>query len=812
MLRPYESAWARIFGRRRRSSAARLSRAVQMSLQPLEPRQLLSASLVSGQLDISETVGADRIVVRLQPGNSSKLKVNDDGLISHFAVSSVNQIDISGAGGADYIDINDANGPIDVPANIRGRGGDDTILGGSGADTLRAGGGANFLQSGGDAASVLRGGANADTLVGSAQDDIIAGSPRDLISTNLGASFSLQTPSSVSTVSVPTSVASTLLTVKPDYVINDGGTSAPIANGNNGVINPFVVGYTPQEIRAAYGFGVIGAPGTTDLGQGQTIGIIDFGDNPTVLTDLTNFSKQFGLPLPTPQTFQKVFANGAAPSVDPDFGVEIDLDVEWAHVIAPDAKIVLVEGDNTTSSETEAMVSNAQLIQAVEVAGNLVGNGPAGGGVVSMSFGTIEAQGGETIGGETVLPVAIDGPSDFAADAAFAAFPNVSFLASSGDTAIVDPPDYPVSYPSTSPYVTSVGGTMLTLDSNGARSPALPETTWVGTSGGISTVEPEPAYQQQGIGQYINTPELGEQVGRLTPDVAFLSETAVGGVAELDSTPNPAGDAGWQAVGGTSLACPMFAATVALANQSRVDAGEPVIGGSLNNAIYNLVANNNFSGSGHQDFTPIMLNAVNGTEQISVPSGNPPLPADYTFGAGFGTPIPTNFISDVTALGLTGSTPPVQNVYVNIDDIVASATEYSDFSTPLKGTNAAFDSFQGTGSAVSTGPSAISVTLSLNDDLGDNLPAAINIAANTAFNLTTGYFSGVGDEVPTGTPDQFQGIFVEGTISNDGQSISGDFQTVSIDAAGNITPIGKSGQIFLQAFGFSGDTQGDFHN
>ncbi len=283
-------------------------------------------------------------------------------------------------------------------------------------------------------------------------------------------------------------------------------------------------GYSPAQIRHAYGFDQLAADGSR-----QVIGIVDASDDPTVASDLQTFIGQFGLRalngLPGSPTctvaagphpcFEKLVAYGN-PRVDPVWALEISLDVEWAHAIAPGADILLVESPHTTLSS---------MLRGVDTA-------IAGGArVVSMSWGTAEFT------GET-------------RDDPHFAVPGVVFVASSGDAGAG------VMYPAASPRVLGVGGTTLLLDTTGNL--LAPETAWIGSSGGISAVEAEPGYQSA----YPIPPTSGR---RGVPDVSY-DANPVTGVAVFDST----GAAGWVSVGGTSLGAPQWSALVALA-----DAGRP---------------------------------------------------------------------------------------------------------------------------------------------------------------------------------------------------------------------------------------------
>ncbi|MGB9245893.1 MAG: hypothetical protein WCC03_21275, partial [Candidatus Acidiferrales bacterium] len=127
-------------------------------------------------------------------------------------------------------------------------------------------------------------------------------------------------------------------------------------------------GYSPAQIRQAYGFDQI-----TNQGAGQIIGIIDAYDDPNAESDLAVFDQQFGLPPCTTANgcFRKIFGGSKHPKANADWALEISLDIEWAHAIAPKATILLVEA--TTNSLGD-------LLNAVDTA---VRNGSS---VVSMSW------------------------------------------------------------------------------------------------------------------------------------------------------------------------------------------------------------------------------------------------------------------------------------------------------------------------------------------------------------------------------------------------------------------------------------------
>ncbi len=162
-------------------------------------------------------------------------------------------------------------------------------------------------------------------------------------------------------------------------------------------------------------------------GGSRAIALVDAFDDPSAAADLAEFSAQFGLPQ---ADFTVVYAQGTEPGIDPTGGWEIEeaLDTQWAHAMAPGAKVFLVEA---------ATNSGQNLYAAVQLASKLVA--AAGGGEVSMSWG------GAEFSGETTL------------DGIFTT-PGVVYFASTGDSPGVQ-------YPSASPNVIAAGGTTISRNS-----------------------------------------------------------------------------------------------------------------------------------------------------------------------------------------------------------------------------------------------------------------------------------------------------------------------------------------------------------
>ncbi|HEX4792739.1 MAG TPA: hypothetical protein VH370_03050 [Humisphaera sp.] len=285
------------------------------------------------------------------------------------------------------------------------------------------------------------------------------------------------------------------------------------------------VGLTPSQMRSIYGMDQVMFGNVAGNGAGQTIAIVDAFDAPSALPDLQHFDQTFGLP--DPPTFTRVAQDGTTnyPPTDTKGGwaVETALDVEWAHVMAPMANILLVEAKDAFDSNLINTAVNYARRQPGVVA-------------VSMSW-----SGGES-SGETSLDTFFTTPSGHA---------GVTFFAATGDNGA------PAGYPATSPNVVAVGGTTLQFDTAGNFTG---EVGWSGSGGSTSPVESEPSYQKGVVPSSITATR------RAAPDISIDADPA-SGVAVYDTFDFPS--APWLKVGGTSLSTPMWAGIVAVADQAR---------------------------------------------------------------------------------------------------------------------------------------------------------------------------------------------------------------------------------------------------
>ena len=306
------------------------------------------------------------------------------------------------------------------------------------------------------------------------------------------------------------------------------------ANGTAADTESPVPGYyaeTPASLGCLYGLAhavpycnPIALSSSNNPGGGsKAIAIVDAFDYPTAMKDLTAYSKEFGLPVPTSSTFTVAWV-GSKPSPDPAcanidgwqcWATEAATDIEMAHAAAPHAHIYLVEAASNTFTDLFAAIAKAvALVKA------------AGGGEVSMSWGGSEWD--------------TESSQDYRFNQS-----KVVMFAATGDVEGTE-------YPAVSPNVVAVGGTTVT------RSPYTldfeREITWEDGGGGVSLFEPLPAFQKS---------LAGELPGRGIPDVAADANPRTG-VWVYDSYQNTYSGVlqPWNIVGGTSVAAPYWAGIV----------------------------------------------------------------------------------------------------------------------------------------------------------------------------------------------------------------------------------------------------------
>jgi len=312
--------------------------------------------------------------------------------------------------------------------------------------------------------------------------------------------------------------------------------------------------YGPAQVRAAYGVDKL-AKFHLD-GAGRTIVIIDAFQSPTISQDLATFNTLFGLPA---APLDIIAPDGLTPfdQADPTqtgWAGEITLDVEYAHAIAPAAKIDLV----LAKSSNDADILSAQRFVVDHNLGD----------VISQSFGEAE---------QCMDPVLLQGAHKVFQQAQAK---GITVFASSGDQGSAQPTCDGTSFfkaastPASDPLVTSVGGTIL--DADGITGVYHSEKVWnepdfaSAGGGGFSTVFGTPAFQRG-----LRLPSRG------VPDIAY-NAAIIGGVLAVWSSSGLGANLVFR-FGGTSAGSPQWAGLVALADQL----GRHRIG-YINDALYAL--------------------------------------------------------------------------------------------------------------------------------------------------------------------------------------------------------------------------------
>jgi subtilase family serine protease len=324
---------------------------------------------------------------------------------------------------------------------------------------------------------------------------------------------------------------------------------------------------TPRQVRAAYQLGPLAARGID--GSGQTIVIVDSFGSPTIVADLAFFDSYFGLP--PPPSLRVIQPAGPVPA----FAVhdtnrigwagETTLDVEWAHVMAPGASIVLVE---TPTSEDEGTTGFPEIVTAEDY---VLQHGL--GQVISQSFAATEQ----------TFP-SVSSILTFRRPYQLAARDHVTIVAATGDTGATSDQfnmkdlytNRAVAWPATDPLVTAVGGTELSLTHDGSR--RVPDQAWSGSGGGLSIAFTRPAFQD-GVRTVTGN-------NRGVPDVS-MDASCRSAVAVYGSFYASGGR--WNPECGTSLAAPLFAGVVALADQY-AGHGKAHGLGLINPALYRIAA------------------------------------------------------------------------------------------------------------------------------------------------------------------------------------------------------------------------------
>jgi subtilase family serine protease len=451
-----------------------------------------------------------------------------------------------------------------------------------------------------------------------------------------------------------------------DVLSTNGDGELPIGTYKGNHLNIFSLtsagcGYDPLMLQAAYNLTGLYAEGFD--GTGQTIGIIDWCGSPTIENDANVFSAQFGLPLLTSSNFAITNIPGPSSCSAPD-SVEINIDVEWSHAVAPGANINLIVPPTGFFQD----IDQAEYIAIDDGLAN----------VLSGSYGAEEI----------FVPASELQNGNLLSE--FGAIMGISTNFSTGDSGNFTfgfPGETPsVSYPADSPYATGVGGVTVALNADnsiawqagwGNNETLLDDEGEVfdpplafgfngGSGGGPSTCAtqdsegnclagfPKPWYQKVGVpGKY-----------RQLPDISWVADPFTGVVIAI-TVPGQVPSLLWQVWGGTSVACPMFSGLWAIANQ---EAGVPL--GQAAPYVYSMPAGAIY------DIVPV-TSKTNVTASIQEATGtNKYTPAQVggvTSGAFVSAIWDYADLAD-TALVLTFGTDPGLTVHKGWDDVTGVGT------------------------------------------------------------------------------------------------------------------------------------------
>jgi subtilase family serine protease len=433
--------------------------------------------------------------------------------------------------------------------------------------------------------------------------------------------------------------------------------------------------FTPQSTRSAYNLQPVYDAGID--GTGVTIAIVDSYGSDTMAHDLHVYNEQMGLPSMCGEEgvtcasgmpkFSELHLQGSPATKAPPptskgpgqeaksaWALEVALDVETAHSIAPGANILLV---TTPTAETLGVQGLPQMMAAEQyVVDHHLAN------VISQSFGTAEEAFASKQSLLNLRHAYISAQQN-----------GVTVLASSGDGGSANGKKSPVgkggttfpfptvSWPASDPLVLGVGGTYLCTDATAAASdprtvdstsppvncqsnPGVAEIGWIDSGGGFSHVFGRPSYQDTLPAGSTAIPATQRGV----PDVALQASSRTGALVYLTLPPDgqsglicPSGDpcsTGWYDIGGTSLSAPQWSGLIALANQ--VNGGNGL--GLVNPAVYKIGADATRYANDFFDVTVGNNQADPSIPGFSATPGWDPV-------TGVGTPNAANLIPDLVA-------------------------------------------------------------------------------------------------------------------------------------------------------------------
>jgi subtilase family serine protease len=423
---------------------------------------------------------------------------------------------------------------------------------------------------------------------------------------------------SLPTIDVPQSVADSIyLPPNPQNFLSGFSYSS----------SPSSSDLTPGDITTFYGSGSVN--GNSVDGTGVTIAIIDENIDPNVQSDLNAFDTHWSLPSTTINEYavdvgSSTPVNDVAGS-DGNDALETDLDVEFAHAMAPGATINLYDVPTGLQLDTVSTIAAVAHVS-----------------VISMSWGYTEGS------GETSDDSIFATPSGHA---------HITFVASSGDISNT------VYYPSASPNVVSVGGTQLSSGTTGT------DEAWSNSSGGASAYEAITNVQGGIAGNRFAGSGADNEYGassRVTPDLAMFASS----VSVYDQTDGGSSTPWVEDVQGTSLSAPLFSGVMALVDQGR--------------KAYTTQADN-LDGPAAGEFAIYGLHDAGDASDINDITTGTNAAAGYDTSTGLGSPNVPSFVNDlanlVTVLGTSGNDSISASISGSTLTVVTngSSANYTDY-------------------------------------------------------------------------------------------------------------------------------------
>ncbi|HWE60692.1 MAG TPA: S53 family peptidase [Chloroflexota bacterium] len=409
-------------------------------------------------------------------------------------------------------------------------------------------------------------------------------------------------------------------------------------------------GYGPADFAAAYDLKPLSTGGYH--GEGQTIALVEFDGFQQIA--VTDYDTHFGI---TPGTLTPItVGSGTVVSTDGSGEVEVELDIEVLHAMAPKAAINVYIGGGSDYADVYAKIAADDAAQVVS----------SSWGDCEPDLGLSQAQGLDTIN------------QQFAAQ-------GQSFFLASGDTGSAGCVRIDGSYAlattdNDGPHVTDVGGTTLAVTGTGASETWSSETAWNHSGGGLSQFWHESdAPWQQGPG-VSNPYDNGAPASpRQEPDVSADADPATGYYTYYGA--GGTGNIHEHAIGGTSAATPLWASIIALNNQYwHAHAGTNA--GFINPALYYL-ANPARTTPPYAPFHDITAgnNDYPGTSGCTIPAGAPlcyPATVGFDLATGLGTPDGYNLIRDlspsITAPSVTLTSVNSSTAVITVHDQVSGLT------------------------------------------------------------------------------------------------------------------------------------------